>query len=142
MNLLTCSSMSHDHMTVTALNSSKPSRYDYLLEVIDDELVQRPTTTLRRHCWRSARLQAGQLVELTTARGQQRGEPSYHNPCLAYIIKNQKSEAKKPLRGIIHAFCRKSGFIRDCLNHELKIIPTTPAQHFCILLDWYFDCCC
>ena len=27
-------------------------------------------------------------------------------------------------------------------NHELKIIPTTPAQHFCILLDWYFDCCC
>jgi hypothetical protein len=30
-------------MTVTALNSSKPSRYDYLLEVIDDELVQRPT---------------------------------------------------------------------------------------------------
>jgi len=42
--------MSHDLMTVTALNSSKPSRFDYLLEVIDDELVQRPTATLRRHC--------------------------------------------------------------------------------------------
>jgi hypothetical protein len=60
--------------------------------------------------------------------GQQRGEPPYYNPCPAYIIKYQKTEAKKPLRGFKHVFCRKDGFIRALHVLDIIFIPRSPRD--------------